>query len=62
MLVLLDKFNGDLFRRTIEKVKAQSMIEVEFVFNAGVTVRDVLGIEFLGLILIKGIKLAQWLV
>ncbi|WP_407309863.1 zinc ribbon domain-containing protein [Desulfosporosinus sp. SB140] len=36
---LLDKFDGDLFRRLIEKVKIQSMVEVEFVFKVGVEMR-----------------------
>lgn len=33
---LLDMFDGDLFRRLIEKVKVRSMVEVEFMFKAEV--------------------------
>ena len=40
---LLDKFGENLFRSLIEKVKIQSMVEVVFVFKAGVEVRAVLG-------------------
>ncbi len=40
---LVDKFDGDLFRKLVEKVKVQSMVEVEFVFKVGIVVRDVLG-------------------
>lgn len=39
----LDKFDGELFRRLIEKVKVQSMIEAVFVFKIGVDVREILG-------------------
>ena len=39
----LVKFDEDLFRRVVEKVNACSMVEVEFVFKAGVEVREVLG-------------------
>ncbi len=39
----LTKFDEDLFRRVVEKVKVQSEIEVEFVFKVGVEVREVLG-------------------
>lgn len=38
----LTKFDGDLFRRLIEKVKIQSMVEVVFVFKTGVEVKAVL--------------------
>ena len=38
----LTKFDGDLFRRLIEKVKVLSMVEVEFVFKTGVEVREIL--------------------
>ena len=38
----VDEFDGDLFRRLIEKVKVRSMVEVEFVFKDGAEVRDVL--------------------
>lgn len=39
---LLGKFDGDLFRRLIEKVKVLSMVEVVFVFKLGLEVRKVL--------------------
>ena len=39
---LLDKFDGELFRRLIEKVKVQSMVEALFVFKTGGEVRGVL--------------------
>ncbi|WP_407314503.1 recombinase family protein [Desulfosporosinus sp. SB140] len=39
---LLDKFDGDLFRKLIEKVKVQSMVEVEFVFKIGVEMGGIL--------------------
>jgi len=38
----ITKFDEDLFRRVIEKIKVRSMVEVEFVFKAGVEVREVL--------------------
>jgi site-specific DNA recombinase len=38
----LEKFDGDLFRRLIEKVKVQSMVEAVFVFKTGVEVREIL--------------------
>lgn len=38
----LTKFDEDLFRRVVEKVKVQSMVEVEFVFKVGIEVREVL--------------------
>lgn len=38
----LDKFDRDLFRRLIEKVKVQSMVEALFVFKAGVEFREIL--------------------
>jgi hypothetical protein len=38
----LDKFDGDLFRRLIEKVKVQSMVEAVFVFKTGVEAREIL--------------------
>lgn len=37
------EFDEDLFRRVVEKVKVRSMVEVEFVFKAGVEVREILG-------------------
>ncbi|WP_088187107.1 recombinase family protein [Desulfosporosinus sp. FKA] len=39
---LLDRFDGDLFRKMIEKVRIESMVEVEFVFKVGVMGREVL--------------------
>jgi len=38
----LTKFDEDLFRRVVEKVKVRSMVEVEFVFKAGVEVLEIL--------------------
>jgi hypothetical protein len=38
----VDKFDGDLFRKLVEKVRVESMVEVEFVFKAGVEVREIL--------------------
>ncbi len=39
---LLDKFDEELFRRLIEKVKVQSMVEVVCVFKAGIEVKEIL--------------------
>ena len=39
----ITKFDEELFRRVVEKVKARLMVEVEFVFKAGVEVREILG-------------------
>ena len=39
---LLDRFDGDLFRRLVEKVKVLSMVEAVFVFKTGVEVREIL--------------------
>ena len=39
---LLDRFDGDLFREVVEKIRFESIVEVEFVFKAGVEVREVL--------------------
>jgi len=39
---LLDKYDGDSFRRLIEKVKVLSMVEVVFVFKTGIEAREVL--------------------
>jgi hypothetical protein len=39
----LAKFDGDLFRRLIEKVLVHSMVEVTFVFRSGVEVKEILG-------------------
>ena len=37
-----DKFDGDLFRKLVEKVRVESMVEVEIVFKVGFEVREVL--------------------
>lgn len=39
----LEKFDEDLFRRVVEKVKVQSMVEAVFVFKTGVEVMEILG-------------------
>lgn len=39
---VISKFDEGLFHRFVEKVKARSMVEVEFVFKAGVEVREIL--------------------
>ena len=39
----LIKFDEDLFRRLIEKVKVQSMVEAIFVFKTGVDIKEILG-------------------
>ena len=39
---LIDRFDGDSFRRLIEKVKIRSMVEVEFIFKGGFEVREIL--------------------
>ena len=39
----LTKFDENLFRRVVEKVKVQSMVEAIFVFKTGVEVREILG-------------------
>ena len=39
----LTKFDEDLFRRVVEKVKVESMVEAVFVFKTGVEVREILG-------------------
>ncbi len=41
----VDKFDGDLFRKMIEKVRIESMVEVEFVFKVGVVGREVLKLD-----------------
>ena len=38
----LEKFDGDLFGRLIEKIKVTSLVEVTFIFKTGVEVREVL--------------------
>jgi hypothetical protein len=38
----VDKFDGDLFRKLVEKVRVVSMVEVEFVFKAGIEVKGIL--------------------
>ena len=40
---LVDKFDGDLFRKLVEKVRVVSMVEVEFVFKVAMEMRDILG-------------------
>ncbi|MDR3540493.1 MAG: recombinase family protein [Desulfosporosinus sp.] len=40
---LLDRFDGDLFRKLVEKVKVLSMVEVVFVLKAGSEVKEILG-------------------
>lgn len=39
---LLDKFDEELFRRLVDKVKVLSMVEMVFVFKAGVEIREIL--------------------
>ena len=39
--VNVTKFDEEIFRRLIEKVKVQSMVEVVFVFKTGVEMREV---------------------
>lgn len=39
----LKRFDGDFFRRLIEKVSVKSLVEATFVFKTGVEVREVLG-------------------
>ncbi|KLU64486.1 transposon Tn3 resolvase [Desulfosporosinus acididurans] len=39
----LDRFDGDLFRRLVEKAKVLSIVEVVFVFKAWIEVREILG-------------------
>jgi len=39
----LEKFDEDLFRRVVERVKVQSMVEAIFVFKTGVEVLEILG-------------------
>lgn len=39
----ISKFDEGIFRRFVEKVRVRSMVEVEFLFKAGVEVREVLG-------------------
>ncbi|AFM40367.1 site-specific recombinase, DNA invertase Pin [Desulfosporosinus acidiphilus SJ4] len=38
----LDKFDGDLFRKLVEKVRVVSMVEVDFVFRTVMELREVL--------------------
>ena len=38
----IEKFDGELFSRLIEKVIVRSLVEVTFVFKTGVEVREVL--------------------
>jgi len=39
----ITKFDDDIFRRLVEKVKVRSMVEVNFVFRSGIEVREILG-------------------
>ena len=39
----LVRFDGNLFRRLVEKVSVMSLIDVTFVFKTGAEVREVLG-------------------
>jgi hypothetical protein len=39
--VKITKFDEEIFRRLIEKVKVQSMVEVVFVFKTGEEVREI---------------------
>ena len=39
----LERFDGDLFRRLLEKVSVKSLVEAVFVFKTGVEVNEVLG-------------------
>ncbi|WP_242966804.1 hypothetical protein [Desulfosporosinus sp. FKA] len=39
---LVDKFDGELFRKVVEKVRVESMVEVEFVFKVGAKVKEIL--------------------
>lgn len=38
----IGKFDEEIFRRFVEKVRVRSMVEVEFLFKAGLEVREVL--------------------
>ena len=40
---VLERFDGELFGRLIDKVIVTSLVEVTFVFKTGVEVREVLG-------------------
>ena len=39
----IEKFDGELFGRLIEKVVVRSLVEVTFVFKTGVEVKELLG-------------------
>jgi len=39
----LAKFDGDLFRKLVERVLVHSMVEVTFVFRSGVEVKEIVG-------------------
>lgn len=43
MVETASKFDGDIFQKLVEKVRVESMVELEFVFKMGVVVREVLG-------------------
>ncbi|WP_207642580.1 hypothetical protein [Desulfosporosinus acididurans] len=38
----LDRFDGDLFRKLVEKVRVESMVEVVFILKVGLEVREIL--------------------
>jgi hypothetical protein len=38
----VDKFDGDTFRKLVEKVRVESMVEVEFVLKSGFYLREVI--------------------
>lgn len=38
---LVDKFDGDLFRKLVEKVRVESLVEVVFVFKTGEEVKEI---------------------
>ena len=38
----LERFDGDLFRRLLEKVSVKSLVEAVFVFKTGAEVREIL--------------------
>ena len=39
----IERFDGELFRRLVEKVSVKSLVEANFVFKTGVEVTEVLG-------------------
>lgn len=40
---VIRKFDKEMFRKFVEKVRVRSIVEVEFVFKAGVEQREILG-------------------